>query len=88
MLDAGADSNIHDDSSQGPLMMATNTDYVDVVTQLLKRGAQAELKENSEKSVLDLATKAQNKELISTLTTKYDHLNCYFGEIYQVQVIM
>ena len=47
----------------------TNGGYVDVVTQLLNHGAQRELKNNSGKSAIDIASEGKNKELILVLTT-------------------
>lgn len=50
-------------------MMTTSADYVDLVTPLLNRNVQAELKDNISQSALDVATEAKNKALISALTT-------------------
>ena len=54
LLGAGADINKQDNSGRTPLMLAANNGKIEVVRELLKRGAKKELKNNDGETAYDM----------------------------------
>ena len=69
LLGAGADINKQKNGGVTPLMCAANNGKIEVVRELLKRGAKKELKKDNGKTAYDLADEYadSNKEEIKAL---------------------
>ena len=64
LLGAGADINKQANGGSTPLMIAAYNGKIEVVRELLKRGAKKELKNNSGKTAYDLTSNEEIKALL------------------------
>ena len=69
LLGAGADINKQTNEGSTPLMLAANYGKIEIVGELLKRGAKKELKNKNGKTAYDLSDEygSSNKEEIKAL---------------------
>ncbi|MGA7414597.1 MAG: ankyrin repeat domain-containing protein, partial [Bryobacteraceae bacterium] len=68
LLDRGAQVDAMDEESQAtPLMLAASMDRTEVITVLLKRGADVKKKDKAGQTALERARKSENQEVIQML---------------------
>ena len=68
LLDLGADVNAQDCGGMTPLMFAAMNDHSDVMQLLLRRGANAALRDHGGNNALDSARNGSAKNAIALLT--------------------
>jgi len=75
MLDKGADVNVRDKDGRTPLMLASERDYIDVVTALLDKGADANPKDENGMTPLIEACKRGHVDVAKLLLDKGADVN-------------